>query len=296
MTEQSSESLFQQYGGTPVVAFANEKGGVAKTTSCVNLGAVLARGGQRVLCLDLDPQANLTAALGIPEQEAASRNTYLLLKWADLPLEATILTTDLARLHLVPACPELARWEEEPAKERSKAGKLRERLRQFFVGVNASGYDTVLLDCPSSLGALTRTALTAATHLVVPVTPRLYSFRSMAGLGQLVAELHREEAATVKLLGILVTLYDPNTCLDIALYRLLRERIEQEFGDFMFSRTIAHSPLVSEAEAGGKPVAVRSPGSAAAEAYAVLAAELQERLEQDREGRLGAFAGSVAAG
>jgi chromosome partitioning protein len=218
----------------------------------------------------------------------------MLLKWSDLPLEATIITTEVEHLHLVPSSLELAGWEEEPAGERGKAGRLREKLSNFFIGARSGGYDLVFLDCPPSLGVLTATALTAATHMVVPVTPRLYSLKSMAMLGHLVAELHREQLATVKLLGILVTLYDDKTCLDVTLYRLLKERIDEEFGDFMFSRTIAHSVLVSEAEAGGKPVVVRAPDSVAGAAYRVLAEQVLERLGQDRAGQLGVFAGDEA--
>jgi len=195
-----------------------------------------------------------------------------------------------------PPAPGLAAWEDEPSGERGKAGRLREKLQGFFVGPGQSGYDLVFLDCPPSLGALTATALTAATHMIVPVTPRLYSLRSMAMLGSLVAELHREQSATVKLLGVLVTLFDQNICLDVTLYHLLKERIEREFGDFMFSRTIAHSVTVSEAEAGGKPAVVRAPDSAAAAAYRVLASEMLDRLEQDRAGTLGVMAaGGTAA-
>ncbi len=153
----------------------------------------------------------------------------------------------------------------------------------------------MLLDCPPSLGVLTANALVAATHLIVPVTPRLYALKSAALLGDLVANLHRGAGATVKLLGLLVTIFDENVGLDVTLYRLLQEKIESEFGDFMFSRVIATSSAISEAETGGRPVVARTPQSPAAAAYMTVAEEVLARLRMDEAGLLGSFSGSAAA-
>ena len=136
----------------------------------------------------------------------------------------------------------------------------------------------------------------AATHLIAPVTPRLYSLKSLAQLGSVVAALHREAGATVKLLGILVTLFHENTSLDVTLYRLLRDKIEYEFGDFVFAKPIAADGAIVEAEANGRPVVVNAPDSAAAAAYATLADEVLARAHRDRMGTLGGSASLPGGG
>jgi len=283
-----------ELGGQYIIAFANEKGGVGKTTSCVNVGAALAQRGLRVLCIDLDPQANLTAALGIPPVEAEAHGLHRFLSRTEMPLAEAVATTDVGNLELLPACPSLAEYEGTLAREPEGTGRLRAKLRRRLSQAG-TGPDLVLLDCPPSLGVLTANALVAATHMIVPVTPRLYSLKSMAQLGTLVASLHWEAGATVKLLGILVTLFDENVGLDTTLYRLLKEKIEGEFGDFMFPKPIASSVAISEAEAGGRPVVVRAPKTSAALAYVALGEEVLARLRQDEAGALGSFVGTAAA-
>ncbi len=145
------------------------------------------------------------------------------------------------------------------------------------------------------MGILTANALVAATHMIVPITPRLYALKSAAVLGDLVATLHRGAGATVKLLGFLVTLFDDKAGLDVTLYRLLQEKIESEFGDFMFASPIAFSTAISEAETGGKPVVARSPSNSAAMAYVAAAEEVLVRLRMDESGLLGSFTGPEAA-
>ena len=240
--------------------------------------------GLRIWCLDLDPQGNLTAALGIPRSEAEAHGAHRFLG-EGRPLEEAVLTTDVENLSLLPACPSLAEYERAAGAETFE--RLRARLTEDLGRLNGQGPDMVLLDCPPSLGALTAQALVAATHMIVPVTPRLYSLKSMAQLGGLVASLHRESGATVKLLGVLVTLYDERVDLDVTLYRLLKEKVESEFGDFLFEKPIALSPVISEAEAGGKPVVTRAPQTSAAGAYLALAEEVLMRLRQDEAGASG---------
>jgi chromosome partitioning protein len=165
--------------------------------------------------------------------------------------------------------------------EVGREGRLRSKLREFYRSVLTEKYDLVLVDCPPSLDLLSINALTAATHMIVPVTTKFYALKGMALLGDMVATLHEQIGASVRLLGILVTMFDRKTALDVTIYRLLKERIERDYGNYLFSTIIAKSVVVSEAEAGGLPVTLREPESPAAEAYRRLADEMVDRLSHD---------------
>ncbi len=277
----SSANGASPYGGTAVITFVNEKGGVAKTTSCVNLAAALAQRDCRVLCIDLDPQANATTAFGISADQAIQREAHCLLTMPRFPLERAIVPTKIENLDLVPSSARMADCDKTLVLEVGREGRLRGKLREFYRSVLTDKYDVVLLDSPPSLDLLTVNALTAATHMIVPVTTKFYALKGMALLGDLVATLHEQIGATVKLLGILVTMFDKKTALDTTIYRLLKEKIEREYGSYMFSTIISRSVVVSEAEAGGLPVLMRDPDSAAAGAYRGLADEGVGRLASE---------------
>ena len=276
------------YGKAAVLAFVNEKGGVAKTTSCVNLGAAMAHRKMRVLCIDLDPQANMTTAFGVPAEQAIAREAHCLLTMPRFPLERAIVSTRVENLDLVPASARLADCDKALVMEVGREGRLRSKLREFYRSVLTEKYDAVLVDCPPSLDLLTINALTAATHMIVPVNTKFYALKGMSLLGEMVATLHEQLGATVKMLGILVTMFDKNTALDVTIYKLLKEKIEREFGDYIFATVISKSVLVSEAEAGGFPVLIREPESKAAGAYHALAEEVNKRLQPDMAGLLAA--------
>jgi chromosome partitioning protein len=271
--------FFPDYQGTAVIAFANPKGGVGRTSMCANVAAALARQGTRVLCVDLDPQGGLTSALGLTSP-AASAGAGLLLAPGDAPLATAALPTSVECLQVVPAGPELAACAEAltgDARERA----LRARLTASCQNGAAGRYDLILLDCPASLGPLTRNGITAATHLVVPVTPRLAALKGAAALGAVVEALHRCAGATAKLLGLVLTMCDESVCLDTTLCRLLRERVHGEFGDYVFASVIGQSAAIAEAEAGGLPVVLSRPDSPAAHWYQSLAEEILARLRAD---------------
>ncbi len=283
------------YGNTSVIAFVNEKGGVAKTTSCVNLAAALAQRNQRVLCIDLDPQANATTAFGIAADQAISREAHCLLTMPRFPLERAIVSTQIEGLDLIPSSARLADCDKTLVMEVGREGRLRGKLRDFYRSVLTDKYDAVLIDCPPSLDMLTINALTAATHMIVPVTTKFYALKGMALLGDLVATLHEQIGASVKLLGILITMFDKKTALDLTIYRLLKEKVESEYGDYLFSTIISKSVVVSEAEAGGLPVLMREPESRAATAYHELAAEMLDRLRFSVPGLVGSAPGHMMA-
>jgi chromosome partitioning protein len=272
---------FAPYGQTPVLAFVNEKGGVAKTTSCVNLAAALSQRRQRVLCMDLDPQANATTAFGVSAELAIEREAHCLLTMARFPLERAVVPTQIPNVDLVPASARLSDCNKALVMEVGREGRLKSKLREFCHSVMTDKYDYVLIDCPPSLDLLSINALTAATHMIVPVTTKFYALKGMALLGDMVATLHEQIGANVKMLGILVTMFDKKTALDVTMYRLLKERIERDYGNYIFSTIITKSVVVSEAEAGGLPVTLREPESPAAEAYRMLAEEVMGRLDRD---------------
>ncbi|MFB3883148.1 MAG: ParA family protein [Armatimonadota bacterium] len=272
---------FAPYGQTPVVAFVNEKGGVAKTTSCVNLAAALSQRRKRVLCMDLDPQANATTAFGVSAELAIEREAHCLLTMARFPLERAVVPTPVPGVDLVPASARLADCNKALVMEVGREGRLKGKLREFSRSVLTEKYDYILVDCPPSLDLLSINALTAATHMIVPVTTKFYALKGMALLGDMVATLHEQIGANVRMLGILVTMFDRKTALDVTIYRLLKERIERDYGNYLFSTIISKSVVVSEAEAGGVPVTIREPESSAAEAYRQFAEEVASRLDHD---------------
>ncbi len=276
-----SLSEITPYGKAPVIAFVNEKGGVAKTTSCVNLAAALGQRKERVLCLDLDPQANATTAFGVSSEQAIEREAHCLLTMARFPLERAIVPTQVENVDLVPASARLADCNKTLVMEVGREGRLRNKLRDFYRSVLTEKYDVVLIDCPPSLDLLSINALTAATHMIVPVTTKFYALKGMALLGEMVATLHEQIGASVKMLGILVTMFDKKTALDVTIYRLLKEKIERDFGNYLFSTIITKSVVVSEAEAGGLPVTLREPDSPAAQAYRSLGEEVMGRLSHE---------------
>lgn len=269
------------YGNTSVIAFVNEKGGVAKTTSCVNLAAAFAERNHRVLCMDLDPQANATTAFGISAEQAIEREAHCLLTMPRFPLERAIVPTQIPNLDLVPSSARLADCDKALVMEVGRESRLRNKIREFNRSVLTDKYDFILMDCPPTLDMLTVNALAAATHMIVPVTTKFYALKGMALLGDMVATLHEQIGATVRMLGIVITMFDKKTALDVTVYRLLKEKIERDFGNFIFPTVITKSVVVSEAEAGGIPVLLRDPESKAARAYQVLADEVLDRLRRD---------------
>ena len=267
------------YGSAAVIAFANEKGGVAKTTSCINLAAALGAKNLRVLVIDLDPQANATSAFNISAEVAITYETHCLLTMPRFPLERAVVPTRVPNVDLIPASARLSDCDKALVMEVGREGRLRGKLREFYTSVLTAKYDLVLIDCPPSLDLLTINALVAATHIIVPVTPKFYALKGMALLGDIVATLHEQLGATVRPLGILVTMFDKSTALDLTLYRLLREKLEREYGEYLFSSVVGKSIVVGESEAGGSPVLLREPDSPAAAAYGALADEVRDRLK-----------------
>jgi chromosome partitioning protein len=246
-----------------VYAVANQKGGVGKTTTAVNLSACLAEAGERVLLVDLDPQANATSGLG---QRANGVSTHDLLDGA--PLARLAKPTAFANLELVPAKPDLA----AAAVELSALAGGERYLADALEGATA-GYAFVFLDCPPAFGPLTVNALAAADRVLVPVQAEYYA---LEGLSQLLGSINLVKArlnSTLAVAGILLTMVDARTRLAAE----VEDELRRHFGPLVFATTVPRSVRLAEAPSHGLPAIAYDRRSAGAQAYWQVAMELVER-------------------
>jgi len=246
-----------------VIAFANQKGGVGKTTTTINLAACLAEAGERALVVDLDPQANATSGLGM---RANGTSTYDLLDGA--PLSEIVQPTAFANLFLVPAKPELA----GAAVELSRRDHGERYLAESLATARDS-YTFVLLDCPPSLGHLTVNALAAADRVVVQVQTEYYALEGLAQLMQSFDLVKARLNPKLGVAGVLLTMADGRTRLSAQ----VEQEVRRHFGSLVFDAVIPRSVRLAEAPSHGLPVTHYDRRSSGAEAYWKVAMELVER-------------------
>lgn len=260
-----------------IYALANQKGGVGKTTTAVSVGAYLAQWGQRVLVVDVDPQANATSSLGV-DKRAVSLSTYDLLV-REAPLAHILQTTGQVRLDLAPAAPALA----GATVELVNLPRREYRLSQALAELDRR-YDYVLIDCPPSLGILTVNGLTAASDgVIIPVQCEYLALEGLSQLARAIELVRRALNSALRLRGLVMTMYDARTTLA----RQVVEEVHRHFPGRVFGTIIPRSVRLSEAPSYGEPIVSYAPRSAGALAYAALTREL---LIGD--GRLQASAGS----
>jgi chromosome partitioning protein len=245
-----------------IYAFANQKGGVGKTTTAINLAACLAEAGERAVVVDLDPQANATSGLGM---RANGTSTYDLLDGA--PLSELAKPTQFANLFLVPSRPELA----GAAVELSRRDDGERFLAQALA--NADGFDFVLLDCPPSLGPLTVNALAAADRVIVPVQTEYFALEGLAQLVQSINMIKTRLNPRLSIAGVLLTMADARTKLSAD----VEAEVRKHFGKLVFDVVVPRSVRVAEAPSHGLPVTHYDRRSRGAEAYWKVAMELVER-------------------
>ena len=246
-----------------VLAIANQKGGVGKTTTAVNLGAALAELGYRVLVVDLDPQGNATTGLGVNARNLDSSIYDVILH--DVPIEDCIEPTNLRNLFLVPATIDLAGAEIEFVPAFSRELRLKRAI-----GSVLDDFDFVLIDCPPSLGLLTVNALAAAHEVAVPIQCEYYA---LEGLGQLLSNIERVRAnlnPDLSVTTIIMTMYDART----RLAEQVVDEVRRHFGDRVCRSVVPRTVRLSEAPSFGQPIVVFDPTSRGATAYRELAKEV----------------------
>jgi len=251
-----------------IYTLVNQKGGVGKTTSAINLGAYLGYFGQRVLLIDLDPQANATSSLGI-DKTTVRNGTYEVLI-GSAPAAPQILHNPRLKVSLLPSSPALAGAEVELVEMTNRENRLRDVIRSV-----QERYDYVLVDCPPSLGFLTINGLVSARDgVIIPVQ---CEYLALEGLGQLTQTINRVRASLfpeLKVRGVILTMYDGRTRLATDVVAEVRKY----FPDQVFNSIIPRSIRLAEAPSYGKPISIYAPESVAAKAYESLAREL---LNQD---------------
>ena len=253
--------------GARIITIANQKGGVGKTTSAVNLAYYLAKAGKKVLLVDFDPQGNATSGLGVDKDKLNITMSDVML--GKKLLKDTIIATDYKNLWLAPSTPHLANTEAELAQAERRFSRLKVAIESV-----ANQYDFILIDSPPSLSLLTVNGLIAARYILLPVQAEFYA---LEGLGQLLETMklvRKNINPTLDLLGVLPTMINSRTSLSQQVY----EEIKQHFPGKVFKQTIPRNIRLAEAPSYGVPIGEYDKWSKGARAYKAVAKEVIERV------------------
>lgn len=257
--------------GPRIIAVANQKGGVGKTTTTINLGAALVEQGCRVLLVDLDPQGNASTGLGV-EPDDREFTTYDLLL-GDVDLAEIILTTGIERLNIIPATVDLSSADLELMSNEKRSYLLHDALRQ--PAMNGLYYDYILIDCPPSLNILTVNAMVAAHSVLVPLQSEFFALEGLSQLIITIREVRQSANPGLRIEGVVLTMYDSRNNLSQQVEADARENL----GDMVFETVIPRNVRVSEAPSYAMPVLEFDTASKGAQAYRSLARELMSKNE-----------------
>lgn len=251
-----------------IVAIANQKGGVGKTTTAVNLAAALAMRGRKTLLVDLDPQAN--SSISFLNHDAITRSTYDAIADPSCAFADIIQPTPVANLFIAPARIGLAKLEGRLIGELDAHFKLKDKLSQLN-----GEYTQIVIDCPPALGLLTVNALVAATHLLIPIQSSYFALEGTDDLLETIEKVRQRPNPALRILGVVITMHDKRT----ALARDIRDQIQKVFGGKVFRTVIAKSVRLEESPAYKESIFTFAPDSAGAADYYSLCEEVIERVE-----------------
>jgi chromosome partitioning protein len=252
---------------TRIIAIANQKGGVAKTTTAVNLSACLGELGKRILLVDLDPQGNATSGFGIDKQKIDHCIYDVMIE--DLPLRDIIQDTAFTNVRIAPARIELAGAEIELVNQPARESKLAQSMQNI-----KNDYDLIFIDCPPSLGLLTLNALTAATDILIPVQCEYYALEGLTLLMNTLERVRKHLNPDLNIFGALLTMFDARTNLSIQVV----DEVKKYFKSKVFRTLIPRNVRLGEAPSHGKPIVYYDGRSRGAEVYRDLAEEVLERV------------------
>ena len=256
------------HGPAKVVAMCNQKGGVGKTTSTINLGAALAEYGRRVLLVDMDPQGALSAGLGVPHYEL-EKTIHNVLVEPRVSIDDVLLSTRIKHMDLVPSNIDLSAAEIQLVNEVGREQTLGRALHPVL-----DRYDYVLIDCQPSLGLLTVNGLACSDGVVIPTECEFFSLRGLALLTDTVDKVRDRLNPKLEISGILLTRYDPRTVNA----REVMARVVERFGDLVFDTVITRTVRFPETSVAGEPITTWAPKSTGAVAYRALAREFIDRF------------------
>lgn len=251
---------------TQTIAVLNQKGGVGKTTTTINVATCLQKSGKSVLIIDLDPQGNATSGIGL-QKEDCIQTTYSVITGGGSLAEAIVEVPRLG-IGIVPANSSLAAAETDLAGELMRESKLKEAL----TGVT---YDYILIDCPPALGLLTINALTAANYVLIPVQTEYYAMEGLSQLLSVIQRIRQGLNPDLELLGVIATMFDSRTSLSS---QVLNE-LKKHFGDKVFDTVIPRNVRLAEAPSYGKTILEHDKWSKGARSYKQLAREIEKRLQ-----------------
>ena len=280
--DHSAEADLSKPAGAPrVLALANQKGGVGKTTTAINLGTALAAIGETVLVVDLDPQGNASTGLGI-DRRSRNLSTYDVLV-GEASMQETVMPTGVPQLYVAPSTLDLSGLELEIAAERDRAFRLRDSLRALAADPQAPRFTYVLVDCPPSLSLLTVNAMAAADAIVVPLQCEFFALEGLSQLMKTVEQVRVGLNPSLTIHGIVLSMYDGRNNLS----EQVVQDVRQFMGDKVYETIIPRNVRVSEAPSYGKPVLLYDLKCLGSQAYLRLASEV---IQRERAARAAAAA------